>query len=177
MWTQLEEPAPARHIVLIAHSMGGESVVQLAQRYPAQLQDRVAGVFLTDSFHRSPVLADSWLARLASNYITSRQPVGSTVESRDGIPCLSAGTTEHEWTSWSSIDHIFSRLENLQSATDAPAPAPGSGYHLVQIPRLVAGWFVGFVGRALTQLRAFLTNNPYNEISSAGTKIFIIFVL
>ena len=105
-----------KHVVIIAHSYGGQITISLARRFPDDFFHKVAAVFLTDSVHCGmtgiPPL-DQRLCDISVNYVTSSMELGTPVKYQGGIKCVSSGTTSHEWTSWYAKDSIFKKIRTL----------------------------------------------------------------
>jgi len=117
VWHQLVHPSSAKHIVVIAHSYGGVVTMHLAARMEKDFIDRVDGIFFTDSVHYQLTQSkhlNKKLMDIGKNYVASEKPLGEVVRtSKSDIKALSAGHGQHEWTSWSAKDLIFSDIKVL----------------------------------------------------------------
>jgi len=115
VWQRLIAPSRARHIVIVAHSYGGVVVSSLAQHAKRDFMERVVGVLLTDSVHYSLTKSRQLNARLidiSKNYVASDMPVGEVISSaKNDIRRISAGHTQHEWTSWAAMLNIFADIK------------------------------------------------------------------
>ena len=84
----LQEFAPTGPVILIGHSMGGMSIMALAEQHPELFGDRVIGVGLCStsaggldrSRSRSPAGPDGWSGRLATPTVAALARIPDVVE-------------------------------------------------------------------------------------------------
>lgn len=99
---------------IIAHSYGGVCTLALLGSRPEVL-DRLKCIAFTDSVH-SVGRADKqavidFLSQHSVNWVRSQKELDAAEGMHGGCKCVSAGHTEHEWTSWSAIDSVFKFLD------------------------------------------------------------------
>ncbi|KAJ4459512.1 putative UPF0528 protein [Paratrimastix pyriformis] len=129
--------AQARDMVIVAHSYGGICSVSLLQQREAEILPRLRAIAFTDSVHsvpsalsaeyiadlkrrypmghfKAPVPLSPAVSRLldtrACNWVSASTPLDTPAGHREGCPCVSAGTPQHERTSSSAMTSVFSFL-------------------------------------------------------------------
>lgn len=117
VWKKFIQKANAKHIAIVSHSYGGVVTMNMANVLGDQFKNRVFGIALTDSVHSlhhqkiNKQLAE-WLQKVSKNWVSSQQVLDTSIKSDPSeIPCVSAGHTQHEMTSWSSFASIFEFLD------------------------------------------------------------------
>mmetsp|Transcript_29759 Transcript_29759/g.33188 ORF Transcript_29759/g.33188 Transcript_29759/m.33188 type:complete len:222 (+) Transcript_29759:56-721(+) len=109
----------AKDVVIIAHSYGGIATLNLLYQKD-ELLSRLRCVALTDSVHprlwsRNKQRFDEELLdyydKNVCNWVRSTRPVGTPRKKEGGCPTVSAGHTEHEWTSAASIDSVWDYID------------------------------------------------------------------
>ncbi|PIK36290.1 hypothetical protein BSL78_26890 [Apostichopus japonicus] len=127
VWDQFLENSPVKTVVIVAHSFGGVSSLNLAKNRRGFFK-KVMFLALTDSvhsmlFHDASRNIQRWYSENAINWVTSDEPLDTLVQkSTKDCLRLSAGTKKHEETSWKSIDSVFSNLrERLEKTTTEEA--------------------------------------------------------
>jgi predicted alpha/beta hydrolase family esterase len=108
----------AEEIYIIAHSAGGRCLVDLFKKFRTEFVDNVKAVAFTDSSHKNfqdtfiDKEEENWVKEHCIHYVKSAKPLGSEVKSTDEgmMPSVSAGHTNHEYTtgsSWEEIQKFF----------------------------------------------------------------------
>ncbi|PIK60250.1 hypothetical protein BSL78_02812 [Apostichopus japonicus] len=127
VWDHFLENSPVKTVVIVAHSFGGVSSLNLAKNRRSFFR-KVLFLALTDSvhsmlFHDASRNIQRWYSENAINWVTSDEPLDTLVQkSTKDCLRLSAGTKKHEETSWKSIDSVFSNLrERLEKTTTEEA--------------------------------------------------------
>ncbi|XP_071845777.1 cotranscriptional regulator ARB2A homolog [Apostichopus japonicus] len=127
VWDHFLENSPVKTVVIVAHSFGGVSSLNLAKNRRGFFK-KVMFLALTDSvhsmlFHDASRNIQRWYSENAINWVTSDEPLDTLVQkSTKDCLRLSAGTKKHEETSWKSIDSVFSNLgERLEKTTTEEA--------------------------------------------------------
>lgn len=122
VWKTYVREVNPKHIAIVAHSYGGHVTVNMANRYFSEFQDRVFAIALTDSvhnvkLHKIPNKVAEYLQKVACNWASSDSPLGTRLKNgkMSDIPRVSAGTTEHEMTSWSSFESVFKFIQDRYS--------------------------------------------------------------
>lgn len=114
IWQHFLRAAKAQHIAIVAHSYGGIVTMHMIQKYLEEMKDRVFAVCFTDSVHT--MQRHQWIPPTKSfikergvNFGASYMPLNTELQISDEDDCtsVSAGTQEHERTSHSSIDLVF----------------------------------------------------------------------
>eukprot|EP00092_Neocalanus_flemingeri_P007835 GFUD01008456.1.p1 GENE.GFUD01008456.1~~GFUD01008456.1.p1 ORF type:complete len:220 (+),score=13.98 GFUD01008456.1:547-1206(+) len=116
VWEKLITGSCCDHVIIIAHSYGGQVTMNLARCFPGDFLHRVKAVYLADSVHYGMTgipLLDQRLCSISLNYVTSDRDCDTPIEFEDGIKSISSGTTSHEWTSWYSLPSIFGNIRTL----------------------------------------------------------------
>ena len=107
--------AEAKQIVIVAHSAGGFSTMQLLRHRP-EIRKKITSIAFTDSVHSvsrsetQPVL--SLLRATAVNYVRSNKPLDTRLGRSEGCLCVSAGHERHEFTSGTAISSVFRKFDN-----------------------------------------------------------------
>mmetsp|Transcript_41427 Transcript_41427/g.81209 ORF Transcript_41427/g.81209 Transcript_41427/m.81209 type:complete len:313 (+) Transcript_41427:31-969(+) len=125
---------PARQIVFVCHSAGGQGILELLRHRTSLVLPRTVAVALTDAVHTSlhapftvpdPVL--KFLASHSRDWVASNLPLDSPVkpsednlaqgmrscfDSGDPISLVSAGSPDHIWTSYCAMESIFAFLDS-----------------------------------------------------------------
>ncbi|XP_025076916.1 uncharacterized protein LOC112553723 isoform X3 [Pomacea canaliculata] len=125
IWRHFVQKAAARNIAIVAHSYGGIVTFTLAKQFLEDFKERVFSIVFTDSVHafkRSEWPADvkQLIKERAVNFAASYVPINVLLNTADSEDCcsVSAGTEEHERTSYTSIDMAFKYIqENYDSWT------------------------------------------------------------
>eukprot|EP00092_Neocalanus_flemingeri_P083394 GFUD01104661.1.p1 GENE.GFUD01104661.1~~GFUD01104661.1.p1 ORF type:complete len:272 (+),score=36.60 GFUD01104661.1:37-852(+) len=116
VWEKLITGSCCDHVIIIAHSYGGQVTMNLARCFPGDFLHRVKAVYLADSVRYGMTgipLLDQRLCSISLNYVTSDRDCDTPIEFEDGIKSISSGTTSHEWTSWYSLPSIFGNIRTL----------------------------------------------------------------
>ncbi|GAB1605092.1 cotranscriptional regulator FAM172A homolog isoform X1 [Argonauta hians] len=133
VWDNFVAPARARHVTLVCHSYGGVIAAKLADQR-REFLIRVSAVAFTDSMPDNYIVdsaVSNFFRKKSRNWVTSEDPLDTEVETFEGlIPCVSAGHTQHEMTSWSSIDSIFKYLTDKVSHGSTMSPPPHTTQHV-----------------------------------------------
>merc|ERR1719285_1715263 len=95
-------------IVVVAHSFGGIVTTEFSTYW----YSRVRALALTDSVHGERAFTldrrlATWFSKYAVNWVTSGKEVDTPLRRSSTVPCVSAGHTSHENTSWSAFKSIF----------------------------------------------------------------------
>uniref|UniRef100_S4RLZ0 Family with sequence similarity 172 member A n=1 Tax=Petromyzon marinus TaxID=7757 RepID=S4RLZ0_PETMA len=114
VWQHFVQKSRATRVFLVAHSCGGVHFVNVVvQRslYPAVL-DRLSAVALTASPHRLPqknkTMLEWFKKNVACLWVTSSEALDTRIHGHgDAYVQLSAGTTQHDMTSWLALQSIF----------------------------------------------------------------------
>lgn len=114
-WQKFAVDTEPEHIAIVAHSYGGKVVCKLAEEFPDSFERDVFAVAFTDSVHDANS-DNEFLYDYTQNWVTSALPVDtpiaqSTSNANRDFPKVSAGHTEHEWTSYTAMDPIFDFLD------------------------------------------------------------------
>jgi hypothetical protein len=91
-----------------------------ADKYKDLFKSKVHAIGLTDSVHYGG--GTDLLKAIACNWVSSSQPLDTKLGG-SGIPKVSAGHPQHEWTSASAIDSVFKFLEEKYEAVKTTTPA------------------------------------------------------
>jgi hypothetical protein len=109
----------AEKVFIIAHSYGGKLLIVAFKKFAPEFEERVVAVAFTDSAHKGGFeeqLVDAeeeiFFETKCKHWVKSDKKLGSKVKSKSDalIPCVSAGTEEHQWTtgkSWPEIQEFF----------------------------------------------------------------------
>ncbi|XP_031566757.1 cotranscriptional regulator FAM172A-like [Actinia tenebrosa] len=114
VWNNFIKKAKAKHIVIVAHSFGGVVVLH-GLRNIKEAKERIKAVAFTDSVHSVGHYESSDIKQFfkerTRNWVSSREPLDTPIRSYykdDTCELVSAGTTEHVWTSHCAKDSVFS---------------------------------------------------------------------
>jgi len=113
VWEKLVMSNPRlTDIVVVAHSFGGVVTIDIASEFSNFWRSRVKAVAFTDSVHGERAFTldrrlAAWFAGHSVNWVTSEKEVDSPLRRSSTVPCVSAGHTSHENTSWSAFKSIF----------------------------------------------------------------------
>lgn len=113
VWKHFVQKAKAKHIAFVSHSYGGIVTVKVASENQ-DFQSRVFAVAFTDSIHSDYVTQDlkKFFQEKSRNWVSSDEPLDTEISSRFcSTPKVSAGHSQHEMTSFSSMNSIFSFLK------------------------------------------------------------------
>ncbi|EGC28262.1 hypothetical protein DICPUDRAFT_160425, partial [Dictyostelium purpureum] len=99
--------SPAKKIIIVAHSFGGVNTCHLLDNRAEKIENRLAGIALTDSVHsissKSNQFTKSFFGNQDKtiNFIRSEEEVGTDLgfSKPQGCRIASAGHTIHEFTS------------------------------------------------------------------------------
>jgi len=114
VWNELVANAKIEAIGIVAHSYGGVVTMDLAKKNGDAFRKKVFAVGLTDSVHGSvPESIRPHMQKIGRNWVASSQPLNTPSEYQQELDVkrLSAGHTEHEWTSWSAMEVLFEFFE------------------------------------------------------------------
>ncbi|GBP79900.1 UPF0528 protein CG10038 [Eumeta japonica] len=113
VWDNYISKTKASAIAIVAHSYGGIVVMDLANKYKDDFQERVKAIAFTDSVHGySKLKVTKYLKKVAKNWVASNNPLDSPVSTPDHeIIRVSAGHPKHELTSYSCINSVFKFIE------------------------------------------------------------------
>ncbi|ESO90049.1 hypothetical protein LOTGIDRAFT_64460, partial [Lottia gigantea] len=125
VWKNFVRNAKAKNVGIVAHSYGGIVTVEMvvAKEFPNEFNSRVFGIGFTDSVHSlthqledDKSLLDFFKQR-AVNYVSCNDKLGEPVDSFEVEDCsrISAGTDQHELTSWSCFDLLMKFLAEKYS--------------------------------------------------------------
>jgi len=101
---------------IIAHSYGGVCTLALLKQRPELLQ-RVQCVAFTDAVHSAGMASSAirtFLKERAINWVQSHEALDTPCPEQDGhsgCQCVSAGSPQHEYTSYAAIDSVFRFLD------------------------------------------------------------------
>ena len=93
--------------------------VDLAHTFHDDFLSRVSAVLVTDSVHgglTGDKKVDKKLRKIGRNYVSSSKPVDTPLRDGGGIPRVSAGHPQHEWTSWAAMRSIFGIMHEVAVA-------------------------------------------------------------
>ena len=93
--------------------------VDLAHTFHDEFLSRVSAVLMTDSVHgglTGDKKVDKKLRKIGRNYVSSSKPVDTPLRDGGGIPRVSAGHPQHEWTSWAAMRSIFGIMHEVAVA-------------------------------------------------------------
>jgi len=115
-------------IVIVAHSFGGVVTTEIASAFPEYWLSRVKALAFTDSVHGERAMTGdrrltSWFSSRAINWVTSEKEVDTPLASDTTVPCVSAGHTSHENTSWSAFKSIFQFFKRKLEESIGPSEA------------------------------------------------------
>jgi len=116
IWKHFVQTATARTIAIVAHSRGGDNTIQLLTKFYDDFEKRVAGIAFTDSVHHlnlfDPSNVRKFIKKNSKNWVTSDKPLGVKVREPE-FDCIhvSAGHTQHEYTSGCAITDVFPFLQ------------------------------------------------------------------
>jgi len=104
--------SPAKEIVIVAHSFGGEVTRHLLDKRENELKTKIKAVAFTDSVHgtrHKETFSSSFFTKNAINWVTSREPLDTDLGFSNSQSCKrrSAGHTVHEFTSGFCINPLF----------------------------------------------------------------------
>ncbi|XP_043276836.1 FAM172 family protein homolog CG10038 [Venturia canescens] len=122
VWSDYVKGSNAKKIGIIAHSYGGVCTIKFAMENPEEFVKKVFAVAFTDSVHSSmmPTKGTDHIIKITKNWVTSDKPLDTPEKtSSDDVECVSAGTSVHEMTSWSSIESVFRFLEQRYRSVTA----------------------------------------------------------
>lgn len=132
VWQNYIKQTNPRNIVINAHSYGGYLTLNLATRYFSDFRNTVFAITMSDSTHNVkkqnvPSEVMNYLQKVACNWVTHDSPVGTPLQITQGedVPKISAGSTKHEMTAWTSFEPIFKFIQ--ERYCDAVANSGGSG--------------------------------------------------
>jgi hypothetical protein len=128
VWRNFVEKSKAKTIGIVAHSRGGDNTVQLLSQFYQDFKKRVAVIAFTDSVH-SLSFFDSqkvrkFIREKAKNWVTSDLETGKVVREANEYDCVrvSAGHTQHEYTSGVAINSVFdflkTQIQNFQTKSN-----------------------------------------------------------
>ena len=169
VYDQFVSKSNAKHIYIVAHSRGGDSVLQLLNQRlddpdspegqqcgnAFKLSERLRAIAFTDSVHRIQSAKSNhvvkFIGKNARNWVTSDMPLDSPVPIRNdevGCECVSAGHQKHEWTSTCAVESVFKFFIRMTSNL----PQFVSKHELAEINENVSSNGMDFfmVGVALT---------------------------
>lgn len=112
-YDNLISKSKAKQIVIVAHSYGGTAVVEGLLRQRSSILNKLKCIVFTDSNHQQIHIeglsdeAKGFLQQYAQNYVRSEKPLGTPLGGKAGVNILSAGTTDHIWTSHKAYTHAF----------------------------------------------------------------------
>jgi len=121
-WDQIVARSPSKHIMIVAHSAGGDGTVHLMRSRPDIFQ-RLRAIAFTDSVHsvsasESPQLK-AFMKASCRDYVASTEPLDTPIQpymddddhDSEGCECVSAGHRVHAWTSGVAIASVFTYLQ------------------------------------------------------------------
>jgi len=114
VWTQLVANAKIESIAIVAHSYGGVVAMDLTKKHGDAFRKKVFAVALTDSVHGSvPESIRPHMQKIGRNYVASSKALNTPSEYQQPLDVqrLSAGHSEHEYTSWSAMKVVFEFIE------------------------------------------------------------------
>ncbi|XP_011877444.1 PREDICTED: UPF0528 protein CG10038 [Vollenhovia emeryi] len=112
VWNDYIRNCKAKHIAIVAHSYGGQCVVQFARKYADEFKQKVFAVALTDAFLTKSQEGAN-VIKIFRNWICSDQPLDTPLRTVNGdIECVSAGHTVHEMSSSSCMASLFDFIEH-----------------------------------------------------------------
>nr|CAD7258005.1 unnamed protein product [Timema shepardi] len=139
VWKHYVKDVKAKHIAIVAHSYGGFVTVGLsanalvvlsstaedgeievrisAKDHFSEFKERVFAVAFTDSVHsmslqRVPKKVIEFLQKVGRNWVAHDEPLDAPVKApADEITRVSAGHIQHEMTSWSCMESLFTFLQ------------------------------------------------------------------
>ncbi|XP_031553672.1 cotranscriptional regulator FAM172A-like, partial [Actinia tenebrosa] len=123
VWNKFIKDAKAEHIVIVAHSLGGEVVLH-GLREIDEARRRINAVAFTHSTHttiKESTEIKRWLKENARNWVCSEEPLDTPVkiDCKDDCDQVSAGTNEHTMTSHLAKDSVFNFFEEKLSAASS----------------------------------------------------------
>ncbi|ELR18652.1 uncharacterized protein ACA1_392980 [Acanthamoeba castellanii str. Neff] len=112
VWDTFVSKAQAKHVLMVSHSYGGVSTINLIEKREKQVLQRLRALALTDSIHffkhrRITRQGFDWLATNCIDWVSSDLPLDSPVDNKADCYCVSAGTNKHEHTSGFAIESVF----------------------------------------------------------------------
>uniref|UniRef100_S4RUA0 Arb2 domain-containing protein n=1 Tax=Petromyzon marinus TaxID=7757 RepID=S4RUA0_PETMA len=121
VWEHFVDKSVAKQIFIVAHSYGGVAVVNLMVRPESNMRNELSAVAFTDSVHgfyggNRRVL--NWFKKNSVNWVSSSEELNTRIIGYRDEDCmlLSAGTMQHEMTSYSAYESVFKyfddKLEN-----------------------------------------------------------------
>uniref|UniRef100_A0A671SES5 Family with sequence similarity 172 member A n=1 Tax=Sinocyclocheilus anshuiensis TaxID=1608454 RepID=A0A671SES5_9TELE len=118
VWDHFISKSLAKNVLIVAHSYGGLSFVNLMIQREAEVKNHVRAVAMTDSVHN--VLCH------CCNWVLSPEPLDTLVDPMlNDCPRVSAGTEKHELTSWKSFHSIFKFFSDaLKDHEDESSSSP-----------------------------------------------------
>nr|CAD7198297.1 unnamed protein product [Timema douglasi] len=117
VWKHYVKDVKAKHIAIVAHSYGGFVTVGLAKDHFSEFKERVIAVAFTDSVHsmslqKVPKKVIEFLQKVGRNWVAHDEPLDAPVKApADEITRVSAGHIQHEMTSWSCMESLFTFLQ------------------------------------------------------------------
>lgn len=114
VWDSLLADGQQR-LAIVAHSYGGVATMSLLRSRPAVLK-RLNALCFTDSAHSIhyavPEALSGFMRVNAVNFVASHKPLGAKEGDRQsGCACVSAGHTQHEWTSYAAMEAVFEFMD------------------------------------------------------------------
>ena len=111
VWKKVVQPANAKSIAVVAHSYGGYVASRLSKKFKEDFEKKVFAVAFTDGAESG---GNSRLSKIGINFVSSNKPLGTTERDySNGMPRVSAGTPQHEMTSFSCIDVLFEFIAKM----------------------------------------------------------------
>ncbi|XP_014599510.1 PREDICTED: UPF0528 protein CG10038 isoform X2 [Polistes canadensis] len=117
-WYDYIGPSKSKYVAIVAHSFGGECVVQFAMEHVEEFTRKVFAVGLTDSVHSAPFVGFSHVVKVSRNWICSDKPLDAPMEyPSEDIQRVSAGHKVHELSSSACINSLFRFIEERYEST------------------------------------------------------------
>jgi hypothetical protein len=112
VWETFVKKSKASQIFIAAHSYGGVCTVNLLKTHGAFFKKKVKAIALLDSVHKTVTELSfdqrDFFKSTAKNWKKSQKPLGTVIPSpSEGCPCVSAGDTRHEYTSYAAQSEVF----------------------------------------------------------------------
>ncbi|XP_078735376.1 uncharacterized protein LOC144949301 isoform X1 [Lampetra fluviatilis] len=115
VWENFVNKSVAKNVFIVAHSYGGVAVVNLVMNHPRVL-DRLSAVAFTDSVHGlygGNQKVFDWFKMNCVNWVSSQEDLNARIMGYRDEDCilLSAGTMQHEMTSYSAFESVFTYFD------------------------------------------------------------------
>ncbi|XP_041368472.1 cotranscriptional regulator FAM172A homolog isoform X2 [Gigantopelta aegis] len=130
VWKHFVSKSEAQKIAIVAHSFGGVVTLDMIKKFTEDFVSRVFAIAFTDSVHsvgrftKEKDVINTLLVHRAMNFVSSYDPINTRLQcNRNECPCVSAGTAQHERTSWSSFDLVFEFIKKKLDEWQNPSKA------------------------------------------------------